>query len=55
MKVLFDGDGPQESPAVGLLLTPGENDVDDDKAAVLIAAGVVRAVSPAMEDHFGEV
>lgn len=42
MKLLFDGSAAQYHPATGLTLQPGEAEYPDDKAAELLATGLVR-------------
>lgn len=45
MKVLFAGDVAQESSRFCVLLTPGENEVDDAKGEAMIACGLVRPIA----------
>jgi hypothetical protein len=45
MKVVFDGTVATYHPATGLDLSPGENEVADDKGEQLLAAGLVRKPS----------
>ena len=41
MKVWFPGETAQESLRFGVLLVPGENEVDDAKGERMIACGIV--------------
>ncbi len=42
MKVLYNGTTATEHLKSGVVLTPGENDVRDDVAAEMLAAGLVK-------------
>ena len=44
MKVWFPGETAQESLRFGVLLKPGENDVDDAKGEAMLKSGLVLAV-----------
>lgn len=50
MKVLYEGKAATEHLKSGVLLKPGENDVPDDVATEMLAAGLVKkpgAAAPA--------
>lgn len=51
MKVKFDGPRPEYHPATGLELVPGTFEVDDDKGAQLVAAGLVKEVPEAVDSE----
>jgi len=42
MKVWFTGETAQESLRFGVLLTPGENEIADEKAPAMLACGLVQ-------------
>lgn len=42
MRVLYNGTTATEHLKSGVVLTPGENDVRDDVAAEMLAAGLVK-------------
>ena len=47
MKVWFSGDTAQESPRFGVRLDPGENEIPDALAEVMVAVGLVAKAKPA--------
>jgi hypothetical protein len=46
MKVLYNGTTATEHLKSGAVLRPGENDVPDDVAAEMLAAGLVKRPGP---------
>ena len=54
MKVWFAGKTAQESTRFGVLLQPGQNEVDDAKGEAMIAAGLVGATKAEAKEAMAE-